>query len=368
MRHARGLYAKASSRCSAGPGRFARVNDFKPGLEGVVAFETEIAEPDREGGALRYRGRRHRGARRRVRTSRSGACSSTTASSRGCRDAGDVELGGPHRRTRRPTSRRRPRDLSADWGLGKLIDISDEQARDDLARLSAEMISHRRAVGAPSPTAAAGAATTSSSRARPPPSVSCSRWRGEADPRHVQAIDTYWVCAAEHGLNASTFTARIVASTGRGLRRGDVGRGRRALAGRCTAARRRASSRCSTRPRRAGDADGYVREPARHAASASWASATASTAPRIRARASSGALRGSSARRASRSPRSSSGRPSRSCRARNPSACSRRTSSSGRPSCSTSPRSRPTCSPRCSPAPAPPAGRRTSSSRSAPAG
>ena len=32
------------------------MNDFKPGLEGVVAFETEIAEPDRRGGALRYRG------------------------------------------------------------------------------------------------------------------------------------------------------------------------------------------------------------------------------------------------------------------------------------------------------------------------
>ncbi len=39
-------------------------------------------------------------------------------------------------------------------------------------------------------------------------------WRGEADPRHVQAIDTYWICTAEHGLNASTFTARVVASTG----------------------------------------------------------------------------------------------------------------------------------------------------------
>ena len=26
------------------------------GLEGVIAFETSIAEPDREGGALRYRG------------------------------------------------------------------------------------------------------------------------------------------------------------------------------------------------------------------------------------------------------------------------------------------------------------------------
>ena len=33
-----------------------RMSDFKPGLEGVVAVETEIAEPDREGGQLRYRG------------------------------------------------------------------------------------------------------------------------------------------------------------------------------------------------------------------------------------------------------------------------------------------------------------------------
>src|SRR3954451_10914330 len=32
------------------------MSDFKPGLEGVIAFESEIAEPDKEGGALRYRG------------------------------------------------------------------------------------------------------------------------------------------------------------------------------------------------------------------------------------------------------------------------------------------------------------------------
>ena len=32
------------------------MSDFSPGLAGVVAFETEIAEPDREGGSLRYRG------------------------------------------------------------------------------------------------------------------------------------------------------------------------------------------------------------------------------------------------------------------------------------------------------------------------
>jgi citrate synthase len=40
------------------------------------------------------------------------------------------------------------------------------------------------------------------------------RWRGEPDPRHVKAVDAYWVSAAEHGMNASTFTARVIASTG----------------------------------------------------------------------------------------------------------------------------------------------------------
>jgi citrate synthase len=41
-----------------------------------------------------------------------------------------------------------------------------------------------------------------------------TRWRGEPDPRHVKALDAYWVSAAEHGMNASTFTARVIASTG----------------------------------------------------------------------------------------------------------------------------------------------------------
>jgi citrate synthase len=41
-----------------------------------------------------------------------------------------------------------------------------------------------------------------------------TRWKGEPDPRHTEAIDAYWVSAAEHGMNASTFTARVIASTG----------------------------------------------------------------------------------------------------------------------------------------------------------
>ena len=40
------------------------------------------------------------------------------------------------------------------------------------------------------------------------------RWRGEPDPKHVKAVDAYWISAAEHGMNASTFTARVIASTG----------------------------------------------------------------------------------------------------------------------------------------------------------
>ena len=40
------------------------------------------------------------------------------------------------------------------------------------------------------------------------------RWRGEPDPQHVEAIDSYFISAAEHGMNASTFTARVIASTG----------------------------------------------------------------------------------------------------------------------------------------------------------
>ena len=33
----------------------------------------------------------------------------------------------------------------------------------------------------------------------------------------MRAVDAYFVSAAEHGLNASTFTARVIASTGAGV-------------------------------------------------------------------------------------------------------------------------------------------------------
>jgi citrate synthase len=36
----------------------------------------------------------------------------------------------------------------------------------------------------------------------------------QTDPARVSVLDAYWCCVVDHGMNASTFTARVVASTG----------------------------------------------------------------------------------------------------------------------------------------------------------
>jgi citrate synthase len=188
------------------------MNDFKPGLEGVVAFQTEIAEPDREGGALRYRGVDIEELVGEV----------PYENVWGLLVDESLEPGMPDPEPYEPMSLtgNAPADLQAEtarlsavWGLKKLVDLDAEQARDDLARLSAQMMS-----------IVAKSAAVHDGREQAPDDVVAQgqtaaekfllRWRGEADPRHVQAIDTYWICTAEHGLNASTFTARITASTG----------------------------------------------------------------------------------------------------------------------------------------------------------
>lgn len=189
------------------------MNEFSPGLEGVVAVETAIAEPDREGGALRYRGvdieelvGRHPYER-----------------VWGLLVDDDLDSAMPDPEPYEPPALtgNAPADLQTEtarlsgvWELGKLNEISDDQAREDLGRLSGQMMaivarSARIADGlerpVPEDTVAAGETAAEKF---------LLRWRGEADPRHAQAIDTYWICTAEHGLNASTFTARVVASTG----------------------------------------------------------------------------------------------------------------------------------------------------------
>ena len=115
------------------------MSDFKPGLEGVVAFQTEIAEPDREGGALRYRG---------VDIEELvGAVPYEKVW--GLLVDESLEPGMPDPEPYEPASLtgNAPSDLQAEtarlssvWNLKKLVDIDDGEARDDLARLSAQMM------------------------------------------------------------------------------------------------------------------------------------------------------------------------------------------------------------------------------------
>src|SRR5829696_8444050 len=187
--------------------------DFKPGLEGVVAVETEIAEPDREGGSLRYRGIDIEEL--------VGQVPYDNVWGLLVDDDLDSRLPDPEPHEPAALTGNAPADLQAEtarlagvWQLGKLNEISDEQAREDLGRLSAQMM----AIVAQSARVADGRTDTVSEDVVARGSTAAEkfllRWRGEADPRHVKAIDTYWICTAEHGLNASTFTARVVASTG----------------------------------------------------------------------------------------------------------------------------------------------------------
>jgi citrate synthase len=189
------------------------MSDFKPGLEGVVAVETEIAEPDREGGALRYRGVDIEELVGSVPFEQVWGLLVDEAPEPGLPPAEEFQA--------QNLTGDAPADLQTQtawlgghWRLQKLIDISDEQAKEDLRRVSATMVS----IAAQSARLADGQTTPVPRETIEQGETTAERflleWRGEADPKHVQALDTYWICTAEHGLNASTFTARIVASTG----------------------------------------------------------------------------------------------------------------------------------------------------------
>ena len=179
-----------------------------PGLEGVVAVETEIAEPDREGGVLRYRGVDIEEL----------VGHYPYENVWGLLVDDDIHSAMPAPEPYEPAALtgHAPGDLQSEtarlsgvWELGKLHEISDEQAREDLGRLSAQMM----AIVARSARVADGHADAVPEDVVEQGETAAEkfllRWRGEADPRHVKAIDTYWICTAEHGLNASTFTARV---------------------------------------------------------------------------------------------------------------------------------------------------------------
>src|ERR1044071_2559043 len=110
-------------------------SEFQPGLEGGVAVEAEIGEPGRGGGALRYRGGDIEALVGRYPFENVWGLLVDEDISSPLPASENVELLEP--------SGSVPADLPAalaplgpKWGMRKLVDIDEQQARDDLARLS----------------------------------------------------------------------------------------------------------------------------------------------------------------------------------------------------------------------------------------
>ncbi|WP_448071003.1 citrate/2-methylcitrate synthase [Georgenia yuyongxinii] len=102
--------------------------------------------------------------------------------------------------------------LTPVWAYRPLVDIPASQAREDLARASVMTLSF----------------VAQSARGEDVPAVPqrevdlgrtiterfLVRWRGEAGPVAVEALDTFWLALAENGLSPSTRTARLAAEQG----------------------------------------------------------------------------------------------------------------------------------------------------------
>ena len=187
------------------------MSDFVPGLEGVIAFETEIAEPDKEGSSLRYRGVDIEDLVGKVSFGNVWGLLVDNEFNPGLPPAEPFPIP-VHSGDVRVDVQSALAMLAPAWGLKPLLDIDDDTAREDLAQVSVMAMSFvaqsARGLGQPMvPQREIDKAKTIVERFM-------VRWRGEPNPKHVQAVDAYFVSAAEHGMNASTFTSRVIASTG----------------------------------------------------------------------------------------------------------------------------------------------------------
>ena len=191
----------------------ATIADVHDGLEGVLAFASEIAEPDRDGGALRYRGV---DVEELVGTLPFEAVWGLLVDGRPDRPPAPAPApdltGSASTGDARADLQATLAALAPAWGLAPLVDTDPGTARDELARLSGATL----ALAARSARGPALPAVPEREVARGATFAEqfLLRWRGEADPDAARALDAYWITAAEHGMNASTFTARVIASTG----------------------------------------------------------------------------------------------------------------------------------------------------------
>lgn len=187
------------------------MTEVQHGLEGVIAFETQIAEPDKEGSALRYRGVDIEDVVGRVPFENIWGLLVDGAYTPGLPAAEPYNLP-VHTGDVRVDVQAAVAMLAPAFGFGQTYDISEAQVREDLARVAVMVLSYaaQSARGLHQPVIPQRIVDSGSTLAE----RFLIRWKGEADPAHVKAIDAYWSSAAEHGMNASTFTARVITSTG----------------------------------------------------------------------------------------------------------------------------------------------------------
>ncbi|RZS87490.1 citrate synthase [Motilibacter rhizosphaerae] len=175
---------------------------YFPGLEGVVGFETAICEPGPDDVDLRYRGLDV------------DELVGVVPWERVWSLLVDGRVGAPLPAVGAPLL---PGGLQAGlaalagaWGLRPVLDLSPDEVRTDLARVSAaalDLVARTARQGPAVPDAVVEGWSGAAERF-------LARWHGEVDPVAARALDAYWVVAAEHGLTTSTLVARVVASTG----------------------------------------------------------------------------------------------------------------------------------------------------------
>jgi citrate synthase len=211
LSHPRHLQPKVVVSTSRKVQNWSMSDEFRPGLEGVIAFESQIAEPDKEGSALRYRGVDIDDLVGRVTFGNVWGLLVDDLFNPGLPNAEPFPLP-VHSGDVRVDVQSAIAMLAPAWGFQPLLDISDEEARSNLARTSVMVLSYvaQAARGTWQPMVP----QSEVDKAHTVVERMMIRWRGEPDPLHVRAIDAYFVSAAEHGMNASTFTARVIASTG----------------------------------------------------------------------------------------------------------------------------------------------------------
>lgn len=188
-----------------------------PGFEGVAAFTTQISRPDKDGDVLRYRGVPidqlvgHRSYDAVWEHLVTGGARTDALSDTGPDDLPPIanSTGSP-----RVDIQRMVAALGPTWKLANLATNTPEETARDLRaitmavaiRLGQLLRRHDKPEADDIPDTNVRAGKTLAQRC-------LLAWHGDLDDRRAQVLDGFLSTVAEHGTTASTFTARVVAST-----------------------------------------------------------------------------------------------------------------------------------------------------------